>query len=102
MAVDEASFSTSMLSMVSADTSSMLDTCTPSTMNSGSFDCVMEPPPRTRMAISLPGRPSCDITFTPGSWPCRASATVATGLAASFSPVTEATEPVRSLRFIVP
>lgn len=62
----------------------------------------MEPPPRTRTEIVAPGRPSCEITFTPGSRPCNAWATLDTGLAATCSPFTEAMAPVRSRRFTVP
>ena len=63
---------------------------------------MIEPPPRMRIDIPAPGRPSCEVTLTPGNCPCKACATLATGLAANFSPVTEATDPVKSRLFTVP
>ena len=62
----------------------------------------MEIPPRTRIEIPALGSPSVCCTFTPAIRPAKASATLDTGALASSSALTDATEPVISLRFIVP
>ena len=102
MAVEEASFRTVMSSMSVGGMSEILSTGKPSTINSGSLLCVIEPPPRTRIDIVASGEPSVVVICTPAILPCNASVAEATGTAASVSELTVATEPVRSLRFAVP
>ena len=62
---------------------------------------VTDVPPRTRMLISAPGAPSTVVTCTPAIFPCKATAAEVTGTAAIFTPDTEPTEPVRSLRALL-
>ena len=100
MAVDEASFNTSIDSIKSAEIS-FNEPLTPSIRTKGSLLWLMDPPPRTRIETVASGRPSCVVTFTPDNFPCKACAAFATGIAAICFPETDATEPVRSLRFTV-
>ena len=59
-------------------------------------------PPRTFILIVASGEPSVVVTLKPATLPVRASATLATGISFKSLPLIEATEPVRSLFFVLP
>ena len=63
---------------------------------------MIEPPPRTRILICASGEPSVVVICTPAIFPCNASVADATGMAAKVSELTDATDPVMSLRLAVP
>ena len=101
MAVEKASFRTSM-DWISEDGMSLMDsTGKPSTMYSGLLSWVMELPPRTRILTSASGSPSVVTTETPAIFPERAWETEVTGCSVSLSEPTEATAPRRSRRLTV-
>src|SRR5690606_35664725 len=98
IAVDEASFKTSIDSISVTAISLILSTIKPSTIYNGELSWVIEPPPRTRTTISAPGAPSTVVTWTPGNRPVKASATLITGAFSRSRPFTELTAPAKSLR----
>ena len=58
--------------------------------------------PRILTEIPPPGAPEFCVTETPAARPCKAWSKEVTTDFFSSSPVTETTEPVKSLRFMVP
>ena len=115
MAVDEASFSTSMLSMSAGFRllSGLLGTLPtaevlplyagiPSITTSGAELRLMEFVPRIRMTGGLFSTPLGVVMFTPEARPCKAWSKLCTGDVAISLPLMEATLPVRSRRLWVP
>src|SRR5690606_6748589 len=102
IAVDEASFNTSIDAISAGATSEMEGTGNPSTINKGVLSPVMDPPPRTLIDISASGEPSVALICTPGSFPWIASTADATGAATIASALIEETAPVRSFLRAVP
>ncbi len=91
-----------MLCIWLAGTPVMELTGNPSTIYKGSLLWETDPPPLTRIETAASGRPSWEETFTPGNFPCKAWAALATGTAANSFPDTDETAPVKSFRFEVP
>ena len=103
MAVDEASFSTSIDWMsLGFSPPNPLGDIMPSMTYSGSLLLLMEVVPRTRTFIPAPGNPLEAVTSTPAARPCSTSSTRRTGWFLNWRVLTPATDPVRSLFFTVP
>src|SRR5688572_13783961 len=75
---------------------------TPSTTHSGAVDAVIELTPRIRIAWLDPGCPDEAVDCTPATCPCNALSMEVKGLFSISAAFTVATEPVRSVRFLVP
>ena len=95
MAVDEASFNTTMFSISPwlNDRNMSDDTGEPSRINKGVFDELIELIPLIRIDTVDIGSPVLDMTCKPATCPWRASAAFAVGLSLSFEPETDAVEP---------
>ena len=74
----------------------------PSMTTSGAFEPLSDELPRMRTVDEAPG--SCEelTTCTPATRPCNSPSIELAGMSVSFSALTEATEPVRSLFLTCP
>src|ERR1051325_4386062 len=102
IAVDDASFRTSIDSMSPGLISFRSAPMTPSTTTNGSLSPCKELPPRTRSRSSAPGCAFVVCTCNPGASPAIAWSARASGLVSMSWLDTEPTEPVRSFLSWVP
>ena len=91
-----------MLSISVGGISLILLTWNPSTMNSGSLLCVIEPPPRTRILTAASGEPSVVTTLTPARRPVMALEAEVVGMFFNVFSPTEEIAPVKSFLRALP
>src|SRR5688500_15026238 len=75
---------------------------TPSNTHSGAVEAVIELTPLIRIAWLDPGCPDEAVDCTPATCPCNALSIEVKGLFSISADFTVATDPVRSVRFLVP
>lgn len=100
MAVDEASFNTSMVRMSAVLMFLMSSVMTPSTTYSGSAPPMTDPVPRILTLGAEPGAPEL-VICTPAIFDCNAWEAVSTGCCMISAPLIDDMAPVRSFFFAV-
>ena len=75
---------------------------TPSTTIRGSLPALTEEIPRTRIVAEAFGAPLEEISWTPATWPARASVTLVTCERESFSSSSTLAEPVKASLVVLP